>query len=149
MVVVDPLDFLMVPDFHGGGCAIRFDIGPEMRTISPDSFQSAFLGGLNSNFLDMINEGSAWRDGIREYCEDPPDTPHTGGTCEICGESWYADEGYEIVASDGHDDVYMWFDRNRPDLVARGLISSEHGPGRCTCCRIPLETQTVINRHDA
>jgi hypothetical protein len=157
MVVVDPLDFLMVPDFHGGGCAIRFDIGPAMRAISPEDFEAELLGYYrdvrSSNqpeyFLDMISTGSTWRDGIREYCEDPPDTPHTGGTCEICGESWYADEGYEIVASDGHDDVYMWFDRNRPDLVARGLISSEHGPGRCTCCRIPLETQTVINRHDA
>ena len=157
MVVVDPLDFLMVPDFHGDDCAIRFDIGPAMMAIPPEDFEAelcTYYRGNGDNeldpFLDMISSGSDVRDSLREYATDgPPDTPHTGGTCEICGESWHSDEGYEIVSVEGRDDVFMWFDRNRPDLVARGLISSEHGPGRCTCCRVPLETQTVINRHDA
>jgi len=134
----DPLMFRMVPDFHGIDCAIDFDIAPAMLTISPEDFENAFLS--EGYFLDMNDEGSETRDGIKEYSDEPPDTPYRDGECGVCGESWYADEGHEIVSVDGRDDVFMWFDRNRPDLVERGLISGDHGK------RLPFLTRTVINR---
>ena len=145
----DPLMFRMVPDFHGHECAIDFDIAPAMRAISPEDFEAELLGYYrdvrSSNrpeyFLDMISTGSTWRDAIAEYAtEGPPDTPHQGGECEVCHRHWYADEGHEIVAVEGRDDVFMWFDRNRPDLVERGLISREHGK------RFLFPLRTIINR---
>jgi len=134
----DPLMFRMVPDFHGIDCAIDFDIAPAMLTISPEDFENAFLS--EGYFLDMIDEGSETRDGIKEYSDEPPDTPYRDGECGVCSESWYRDEGYEIVSVDGRDDVFMWFDRNRPDLVQLGLISPYHGRRRSFTMR------TVINR---
>jgi len=145
----DPLMFRMVPDFHGSDCAIDFDIGPAMLAISPEDFVDELLGYYadvrRSNqpdyFLDLIDTGSIYRDSIAEYAtEGPPDTPHQGGECEVCYRDWGADEGHEIVAVDGRDDVFMWFDRNRPDLVKLGLISPEHGK------RLLFSTRTIINR---
>ena len=149
--MVDPLIFRMIPDTHFGDCVVDFDIGPQMANIDPEDFRNVFLNN-HDNFLDMIEEGSEERDRIKEYANyGPPDTPYTGGDCEICGEAWHSDEGYEIVADGTRIDVYEWFDANRPDLMAMGLVSPTHGPDRCECCRwvIPLDTQTVINRHDA
>lgn len=145
----DPLMFRMVPDIHGIDCAIDFDIGPAMLAISPEDFEAELLGYYrdvrSSNrpeyFLDMISTGSTWRDAIAEYAtEGPPDTPHQLGECEVCHLHWYADEGHEVVAVDGRDDVFMWFDRNRPDLVELGLISKEHGK------RFSFPTRPIINR---
>ena len=144
----DPLMFRMVPDFHGIDCAIDFDIGPAMLAISPEDFETELCTYYRNHgdeeldpFLDMISSGNQIRDSLGEYAtEGPPDKPYRGGECGVCGESWYADEGHEIVSVDGRDDVFMWFDRNRPDLVERGLISGDHGK------RLPFLTRTVINR---
>ena len=147
----DPLMFRMIPDFHGEDCAIDFDIGPAMRAISPEDFEAELCTRYYwgkpmkthppDTFLNMIENGGSTRDSIVEYAtEGPPDRPHQGGECEVCHRSWYSDEGYEIVAVEGRDDVFMWFDRNRPDLVERGLISREHGK------RFPFPLRTIINR---
>lgn len=147
----DPLIFRMVPDFHGQDCAIDFDIGPAMRAITPEDFEAELCTRYHwgkpgetypaDTFLDMIDNGSSTRDSLSEYASDgPPDKPHQGGECEVCHRHWHADEGYEIVAVEGRDDVFMWFDRNRPDLVERGLISREHGK------RFRFPTRTIINR---
>jgi hypothetical protein len=144
----DPLMFRMIPDFHGIDCARDFDIGPAMMEITPDDFERDFCSYYRTNnnnavdpFLNMISSGNHVRDSLDEYAtEGPFDKPHRGGECEVCYRRWYADEGYEIVAVDGRDDVFMWFDRNRPDLVKLGLISSEHGKS------FLFPTRTIINR---
>ena len=144
----DPLMFRMIPDFHGEDCAIDFDIGPAMLAITPDDFEAELCTYYRNHgddevdpFLDMISSGNHVRDSLGEYAtEGPPDKPYQGGECEVCHRHWYSDEGYEIVSVEGRDDVFMWFDRNRPDLVERGLISGEYGK------RLPFLTRTVINR---